>query len=458
MKKVKYIGTVSPWVDSLGGSGLTWTTGMEAVVSEDVGDELTGYPALFEAVAGFDGNGVTPEKVEQAAANRTAAPVSTVGIQRLFANNAGSAGAGFSFARQDSALGEFFAVRLVFVNYSTSTQTITAAKVAVSPTAFNDGTGLTWLDVRFGGSTSGTHPAGFGGTGQNIMGSLFYSDWVELASIPRTDFPGRSPLLYTRAYFAAASSQQQVFGNAMSDYAAAGLSDAYEFGASVTAGDTVSTIIAQTPTASGTWICPVGVEYMYSRPTITVADVGDSLFAGQLGDTVSAGWRPVTDRACRIKRAARPGVIYVPGSFAVRGQNTAASYVNAREIITRLKPDVMVFKAWSPNDGLPTQSLMDAAWRRVLQLVDHCLANGVQPVVVTSYPVNTYTAGEIALLEAQNARVRALAPLVLVSDEGAAIADPANPGKINPAYLAGAGTHLNDAGYAAAAAVRAAVL
>lgn len=393
-----------------------------------------------------------------ATANRILAPASTVGTQRIFAHTAGSATAGYTFARQDAAVDAFLAVRLVFANYANTAQTITSAKAAVSPTAGNDGTALSWVNVTFGGSASGTHPAATGGSASNVMPSLYYSDWIDLSSIPRTDFPGRSPLLYTRAHFAGASSQQQLFGSAMQDYAAAGLADSYEFASAITAGDAVSTISALVPAASGTWICPVGVEYLYSRPTVVVADVGDSLFAGQIGDTTSSGWRPVTDQACRLLRAERPGVIYSPASYAIRGQNTAASYVTAREVVSKQRPDFLVFKAWSPNDGAPTQTLMDAAWRRVLYLVEHCLSNGVQPVVVTSYPVNAYAASEIALLEAQNARVRALAPLVLVSDEGAAIADPANPGKINPAYLAGAGTHLNAAGYAAAAAVRAAVL
>lgn len=393
-----------------------------------------------------------------ATANRILAPASTVGTQRIFSHTAGSAAAGYTFARQHAAVDSFLAVRLVFANYANTAQTITSARVAVSPTAGNDGTALSWVNVTFGGSPSGTHPAAPGGSGSNVMPSLYYSDWIDLASIPRTDFPGRSPLLCTRAYFSGASSQQQLFGNAMQDYAAAGLADSYEFASAITAGDAVSTISALTPAASGTWICPVGVEYLYSRPTIVVADVGDSLFGGQLGDTTSAGWRPVTDQACRLLRAARSGVIYSPASYAIRGQNTTASYVTAREIVNKQRPDFLVFKAWSPNDGAPTQSLMDAAWRRVLYLVEHCLTNGTLPIVVTSYPVNSYTAGEIALLNAQNARVRALAPWVLVSDEGAAITDPANPGKINPAYLSGAGTHLNAAGYAAAASVRAAVL
>ena len=84
MKKVKYIGAVSPWVDTLGGSGITWTTGMESVVSDDIGDELTGYPGLFRAVAGFDGSGVTPEKVGQAGGAGGGGPTTLPVMQAAF--------------------------------------------------------------------------------------------------------------------------------------------------------------------------------------------------------------------------------------------------------------------------------------------------------------------------------------------------------------------------------------
>lgn len=136
MKKVKYIGTVSPWVDTLGGSGLTWTTGMEAVVSEDVGDELTGYPALFEAVAGFDGNGVTPEKVEQAGGAGGGGPTTLPVMQAAF--DAGTAAEKATF--QASVSG---GLRLLKYRPFAATLSITAtdpsAGMAIYPAYGTDG-------------------------------------------------------------------------------------------------------------------------------------------------------------------------------------------------------------------------------------------------------------------------------------------------------------------------------
>ena len=60
MDTIKYIGTVSPWVDTLTGSGLTWTTNMSANVSDTVGSVANGYPQLFQRTYdGFDGGQLT---------------------------------------------------------------------------------------------------------------------------------------------------------------------------------------------------------------------------------------------------------------------------------------------------------------------------------------------------------------------------------------------------------------
>lgn len=51
MKTIRYNGVVSPWYDTLGGSGLTWTTGMQAELENDVADELLGYVTLFSFIS-----------------------------------------------------------------------------------------------------------------------------------------------------------------------------------------------------------------------------------------------------------------------------------------------------------------------------------------------------------------------------------------------------------------------
>lgn len=374
---------------------------------------------------------------------------SSGGAVRLFAHGANTASANFSFLLEAQALAAFYGWRPIYINYGAA-QTITAAKGAVSPTTLNNGTGLTWQALTFGGASSGSQGAG-SGTGQNVIPSILVPDWIMTPSAARSDTPGANPLVQIRSHFAAASTQQSIYSNAMGDMAAA---TGVEWATAVTAGDMVSSITTWTPARNGTWMCPVGVEFLYGVPTRVIADVGDSLSAGQEGATVSAGWRSVSQRAAALRNGA--SAIWQASSFAVRGQATDASYQTGLEVVSKLKPQYLCFHAYSPNDGAPTQALVDASWARALALVEHCRRNGVTPVLVTNGPVNSYNAGHEALRQQINARVRSMAGAVIVSDEAAPLENSLSPGQINAAYYTGDATHYNSAGYDAMAAVRAA--
>lgn len=372
------------------------------------------------------------------------------GPLRLFAHSANSAGANFSFLLEAQALAPFYGFRPIYINYGAA-QTITMAKGAVTPTVLNNGTGLTWSSVLFGGSASGSQGAG-SGSGQNVIPSILVGDWIMTPSVARSDFPTRNPLVQFRSYFSAASSQQSINSNAMGDvYAAIG----QEWATAVTAGDMVTTpTTSWTPATTGTWMCPVGVEFLYGLPTYVIGDVGDSLSAGQEGGTATNGWRSVSQRAAALKNGS--SAIWQAASFAVRGQNTDASYQTGLEVVSKLKPQYLCFHAYSPNDGAPTQALVDAGWARALALIEHCRRNGVKPVLVTNGPVNSYNAGHETLRQQINARVRAMAGAVIVSDEAVPLENSLSPGQINATYSGGDGTHYNSAGYDAMAAIRAA--
>ena len=373
------------------------------------------------------------------------------GALRMFGHSSNSAGAGYTFLLEAQALAPFYGYQGIYINYGTS-QTISAAKTALTPTALNNGTGLTWGAVTFGGASSGSQSAG-SGSGQNVIPSILVSDRIIAPSLARTDYPGRNPMVQFRSYFAGASTQQSVNANAMGDvYAATGL----EYATNLTNADAVTTISSLVPAANNTWMCPVGVVFDYGVPTRTVADVGDSLMRGQESSTASNGWYTVTARACATKRITN--FIWQPASFAITGQTSSASYSTGLEVVSQLKPSHLCFRAWSPNDGSPTQALMDAAWGRTLSLIEHCRRNNVIPVLCTTGPRNSYSAGEDALLKAQNLRVKALTGWCIVSDEAAVIEDPANRSQILAAFNSGDGLHYTSSCYDAMATVRSAAL
>jgi hypothetical protein len=373
------------------------------------------------------------------------------GALRLFPNAANSASANFSFLLEAQALAPFAAFRPIYVNFAAS-QTITQAKYALPPTTLHNGVALTWTNATFSGSNSGTQAAG-SGSGQNVVPSILVGDWIFAPSVARTDDAAKNPLVQFRTHYTGASSQQSIFSNAMGDLATA---EGLEYATNVSAGDLVTSPGSWAPARNNTWMCPVGVDFLYGIPTRVIADVGDSLMRGQESSTTSNGWRTVSQRAATLKRAST--AIWQAASFAVTGQNTAASYLTALEVVTQLRPTYLCVRAWSPNDGTPTQALMDAAWARALAIVEHCRRNNVVPVLCTSGPVNAYTAPQDALLKAQNARVMGMAGFAVVSDEGAAVEDPADRSNILPAYDSGDGVHYVSAAYDAMAAVRAAAL
>lgn len=375
------------------------------------------------------------------------------GLLSLFGHQINTAGVAASFVLQSPALAAFYGSRTYHANYGTSAQTITEAKSAVSPTANNNGLSLTWANRRWAGATTVLQPAG-SGTGSDVVPSIVVSDWLWVPSIARTDFPTRNFLIQERAYYAASGSvQRSVPANAMGDLYTA---SALEFATNVAAGaDAVSTITSFAPAPTNTWMCPIGVEFSYGVPTVTVADVGDSLMRGQESSTATNGWQSVTQRACAINNGA---TIWQPASFAITGQTHAASYLTGLEVASKVAPRYLCFRAWSPNDGSPTQALIDAAWGRTLALIEHCRRNNVIPVLCTTPPRNSLSAGEDAFLKVQNARVKALAGTVLVSDEAAAVEDPADRSKLAAWANGGDGLHISNAGYAAMAAVRARVL
>ena len=65
MKTIEYTGVQSPWYDTLGGSGLTWTTGMQAELENDVADELLGYVTIFKFIS-ESGSAVTLQNIQAA--------------------------------------------------------------------------------------------------------------------------------------------------------------------------------------------------------------------------------------------------------------------------------------------------------------------------------------------------------------------------------------------------------
>lgn len=376
---------------------------------------------------------------------------STTACQKTFCGGGTAVSSGLTIINQIPSAQPFYAVQLVYANWSGSTITLNAAKVSSSPTHQNDGTALTWANVTFSGATSGTVPAAVSGSGNDIVPGMLVSDVIPLTSVARTDDVTKQPLLQVRTYSSGASSAISIGATDIADFNAAGAITGAQWAARIPAGDLVTTITAFQPLEAGTWISPATVKFFYSSEGFTVATVGDSLTRGQASTAGATGWptrlqqlQPISNTKTTVT------------NFGWSGQLHATSMAIGRQIVSGIKPNALVFFAWSPNDTAATDAIMNNTWARTLEMIEVCRQNNIIPIVCTSGPVNAYTAPQDARIKAQNARVRLLPNIVV--DFASVLEDPTDITKILPAYNSGDGLHYNDAGYQAMANLSASIL
>lgn len=376
---------------------------------------------------------------------------STAAAQKVFSGAGTAVGAGLTIINQIPSAADFSAVQLVYANWSGSAVTINGAKVASAPTHQNDGAALTWSTVTFAGSTLGTVPAAVSGTGNDIVPGFLVSDVIPVTSVARTDDTTKSPLLQVRTYSAGASSAISLGGTDIANFNASSTAGGMQWAARIPAGDLVTTLSASQPLEAGTWINPASVKFFHNTEAFTVATIGDSLTRGQGSTSGAAGW-PARLQQLQPIANTKVGL----ANFAWSGQLHAASMGIGKQVISGVKPNALVFFAWSPNDAAGNDATMNSTWARTLEMIELCRQNGVIPIVCTSGPVNSYTAQQDARIKAQNTRVRQLPNIVF--DFASVLEDTADRSKILPAYDSGDGLHYSDAGYQAMANLAATVL
>jgi len=370
------------------------------------------------------------------------------GWNRVFSGPPAAATA-YSFCNQIPSRPKFVGVQLGFLNLGATPYTVSGCKVAATPTDGNTGQTLTWSDATFdSGVSSSTTPkvisAGSGATVNAIPGGLTATDVIAVNSVERTDIVGNPYLLQVRTYISTSSNLHASQAGGISAFrTATGL----EYGSTILAGDQVTnpTTNAMTPTGAGTWICPSVVKFYYEAPTINVAGIGDSLMRGQGSNS---GHTSAEEIACRQLSSASK--MYAYSNFGVSGQGLAASFATAQAVLNSdvFRPQVLVWKAFSPNDAY-TQSNFDAAYLYLLRLMDLCNQKGVKLIVRNAQRWNQ-SVGVTASIEVFNARVAKLAGLNINDDYGILSAGSSDPTKNLLAYsVSGADAHLSDAGYTA---------
>lgn len=361
--------------------------------------------------------------------------------------------------------GRFDQVRLIYGNIETGGVTFTVKSIVGCPsdpgiggvssskkwttdsnnsTITNDGaTG--WQAVTYGGSPTGNTPAMGSDTTQ--LGLLF-SDWMPLTSIPPIN--GARPFLITRTIVTASTGTTFSNFNHKTDarnfvYDTSVYRETY-----VSSGDSVSSSPASFSGGSNQSVSPcIGVEFMLGTQIVRFLCVGDSLTQGvdnTGGNTLD--WYSWIQYAQDSLLSANPST---PANFincGYSGATTTQVSAFGKQAIAFHEPDVVVYPPFSPNDGTPTQAIIDTQYRRALAFANYALSQKVLPIFIFIAPNNAYTSVSDAFrLQLKN---RCLASGIHTIDLTPSVSDNASPEH----YRLGTNsdsTHFNANGYQLAA-------
>jgi hypothetical protein len=287
--------------------------------------------------------------------------------------------AGYTYQHIIAAEAAFNLVRIGFLNGETSAVTISKVIAGVRGSITTGA--ASWVNVTFGGSASVALPARLG----TNRPSVTWSDWIAVASTARNDGLGSAlPLFYIRSLVAAAqgSFSATPVGDDLT-WLASG-SPASANGGRVWKTerqnvDAVNTPANWTaPTAVGHTL-PVVVEFAHTVKGVTVLNVGDSIRLGSPSDSTSITNGDAFQAAVALSTPSKP-VSLVQAAWG--GDNSENFTGRAADLISALRPDVVLYCPFTLNDGTPVD--YRAAWQagRMSQLLQAAKAAGAKVVAV----------------------------------------------------------------------------
>lgn len=361
---------------------------------------------------------------------------------------------------------DFSMVRLIFLSPAVAGYTVQSVSVGVSAAIGNSldpvnaagAVDLTLFQrVYFNNNGANTGPQdqivwGSGTTtltipaGSVTQPGVYFSDWVRIPSLARTD-GGIRRLLMTRQYTNANPIQ---VANVTSSAANLQAYNAVSGGRIISSFLAFGTDYATTPAAIGsasatTYMNPWGVQYMAGNSGYSVLGVGDSLTLGLGGTSQMFGWGV---SACQALSTPALPISYYNQGFA--GQVSGDFWANGYTAFKACKPDVVTIPVWTPNDSM-TQAACDTSFSRAVDFVDYAAKNGAVPVLMGPMP------GSAAAGAQETARLSTRTRMLQLASNGgfycldleALIGTGESPNKIPPAYNSTTfPNHPNDVGNA----------
>ena len=289
------------------------------------------------------------------------------------------------------------------------------------------------------------------------------SDWIPITPATST-FSSSAGLplqmCYARIMTPSANASVSLAGYTASSAAWETIADNNVRGVRYQSGDFVASPSGMTSSSNPQNAPVVGIQYMtQSSNVVNVMLLGDSIEYG-FGPTISGNsWGHI---ACNALSA--PGrSIYSCNNHGYSGQTTSNILTRALAVIPQFKPNIVIFPAFSPNDGTPTQAAINTQIYNIRRITDLCLANGAVPIILQGFPKTTdvtnaassYTAPQDVLRTTLNS-LSATGALIYVPH---GLGNGASPELWGSATYQADGIHPNDAGSAIiSAAVQAAII
>lgn len=301
----------------------------------------------------------------------------------------------------------FDSVRIIYLNQCATPTTgmLCAVSVASDLSSMNNSAG-TWVAGTIADAAARVSA---------LEPSITFSDWIDISS--------DDGILYARLYTPSAGNTES---SVCSQYEGGASNDPLDWagmvgdewinvkntgdGVTVPANFTNTTLVKQNSIA--------GVQYRARGVVYTVMGVGDSIMYGT--KTVASG-DPFWASAVRQLKVA--GVKVEACNFGRPGQKTGEYYPRIANAISSIKPDAVIYGAYSPNDAaVPSESTMKAQRLLLSKARDACKATGIQLIAMTGIPkgsgaynVSAYTDAQDDYRKQVNITARAL-PLVLDLD------------------------------------------
>ena len=276
------------------------------------------------------------------------------------------------------------------------------------------------------------------------------SDWIDLASIDRTDGDGYVLLIRyecltgtrtTQAGMTSATAPKLPYDNAAS-------LDWYEEHSvyQKTGASSVTDLTLVGTDERKTNCAAFAVEFDYDVPALTILAHGDSITtmsSGAVATYMFSSW--IARAAVQASSAER---IFRSVITAKAGATYAEYSLAGYSALTALSPDIFLHPVWSPNDGAPDATSMGIALSNINTAITNAAAVGARVVAWGPLPSNSYAEATDGFRVAMIDRVKAMAAATnafLYFDTDAFFSDHANPANMPEGYYSDQ-THPNEAG------------